>query len=71
MPTAWLPCPGNTNAIFDMLALLPPDYQRTTALPHVMPAPMAIIATTSPCFSRPARLASSSVIGMDAEDVLP
>ncbi len=24
MPTFWLPCPGKTNAIFDIVYLLPP-----------------------------------------------
>ena len=46
-------------------------YQRSTAPPQVMPAPIAIMAMTSPLFSFPARLASSSEIGMEALEVLP
>jgi len=46
-------------------------YQRMTAPPQVIPAPIAIMAMTSPFFSRPARFASSRVIGIEALDVLP
>jgi len=46
-------------------------YHRIKALPHVIPAPIAIIATRSPGLRRPARLASSSEIGSEALDVLP
>jgi hypothetical protein len=46
-------------------------YHRIKALPHVIPAPIAIIAIRSPGLRRPARLASSSEIGSEALDVLP
>ena len=62
MPTAWLPCPGKTNAVLTIV---------TTPAPQAMPAPMAIIAMMSPLRRRPARFASSSVVGSDAEEVLP
>src|SRR6185503_5012322 len=46
-------------------------YHRSTTVPHVMPAPIALIRIRSPRFTRPARTASSSAIGIDAADVLP
>ena len=46
-------------------------HHRQTAPPQVMPAPIAIMAITSPFLSLPARLASSSVIGIEALEVLP
>ena len=51
-------------------ALLVTSYHRIRALPHVIPAPIAIIAIRSPGFSRPARLASSSEIGREALDAI-
>ena len=59
-PTAWLPCPGKTKR-----RLLIAPYQRTTPAPQAIPAPMAIIAMTSPGLSLPARFASSSVVGSE------
>src|SRR4029079_17284221 len=42
-----------------------------TAEPQVRPAPMPVISTVSPCFTRPVASASCSASGIEAEDVLP
>ena len=39
--------------------------------PHVRPAPMPVIRTRSPFFSRPSRWASASASGIEPDDVLP
>jgi hypothetical protein len=39
--------------------------------PQAIPAPIAIMAMMSPLRRRPARFASSSVVGSDAEEVFP
>ena len=39
--------------------------------PHVRPAPMPVINTRSPFFSRPSRWASASASGIEPEDVFP
>ncbi len=46
-------------------------YQRAMAEAQVRPAPNAVISITSPGLMRPVRTASSSVIGIEAADVLP
>ena len=44
---------------------------RTTIEPHVKPAPNATSSTVVPSLTTPFSIASSSAIGIDADDVLP
>src|SRR5262249_24284338 len=61
-PPHWAPLPGEGEG---------GGYHRTPPAPRASPAPMAIIAMTSPGRSRPARLATSSVVVSEAEEVFP
>ena len=47
------------------------NYQRTSAAPHVKPAPNAVSTSRSPLCSRPSFTASSRARGMEAAVVLP
>ena len=47
------------------------SYQRRTALAQEKPDPKLVIDTTWPDSSRPARAASSSSIGIEADEQLP
>src|SRR6266496_368241 len=47
------------------------SYQRMTPAPQAMPAPIAMMRIVSPGLNQPARLASSSVVGTLAAEVLP
>jgi hypothetical protein len=72
----WLRSPavfhaGPLNDLYPGFRALAVAYHRIKALPHVIPAPIAIIAIRSPGLRRPARFASSSEIGSEALDVLP
>ena len=46
-------------------------HHRTTVLPHVNPPPNPTMSTTAPGPMRPERTHSSSVIGIEADDVFP
>jgi len=48
-----------------------PTYQRMSDAPQVSPPPKAIRNASMPRCRRPVRAASSSAIGIDADDVLP
>ena len=74
MPTCWEPCPGKTKAMRSLAHDVPPDGprpSRTTAAPHVRPAPKPTQTMRWPSRSRPASTASPRAMGMDAADVLP
>ncbi len=45
--------------------------QRIRADPHVSPAPMPVISTSSPGRSRPSAAASARASGIEPDDVLP
>jgi hypothetical protein len=47
------------------------SYNLSNTAPELNPAPAAASNTKSPACTRSLRTASSSAIGMDAEDVLP
>ena len=61
-----------SSSEYSMLSLEnPPRYQRMSAVPQVSPPPMVAISTRSCGLILPARMAVSSVIGSEDEDVFP
>ena len=67
MPRSSEPWPGKQKAIF----VIAVPVQRITAEPQVRPAPMPVISTVSPSWTRPVATASASASGIEADEVLP
>ena len=69
MPTAWTPCPGKTNAILPIAVPSLPAHDAGAPRHAARRSPSS--RSMSPGLNQPARFASSSVIGSDADEVLP